>query len=91
MSLSRRAILGGAAGLSLPLGIPARAQALPTIRIGVLADFSGPYRDTSGPTSVACVHQAIEDLGLTQRGIKVEVLQGDHLNKADVGMAITRE
>ncbi len=91
MLLSRRAALGATAGLAVPLVLPARAQTEPTIRIGVLADFSGPYRDTSGPTSVACVHQAIEDLGLAQRGIKVEVLQGDHQNKPDIGMAITRE
>ncbi len=91
MPLSRRSVIGAAAGLSLPLTFSARAQTAPTIRIGVLADFSGPYRDTSGPTSVACVQQAIEDLGLAQRGINVEVLQGDHQNKPDIGMAIARE
>ena len=40
------AALGG-----LPLS-RARAQAANTIRIGVLTDMSGPYRDTTGPGSV---------------------------------------
>jgi branched-chain amino acid transport system substrate-binding protein len=85
--LTRRVTLG--AGLALP--VAARAQPRDTtIRIGVLADFSGPYRDTSGPTSVAAVQQAIEDMGLAQRGINVEVVQGDHLNRPDAALALAR-
>ena len=85
--LTRRAMLG--AGMGLPMA--ARAQQRDTtIRIGVLADFSGPYRDTSGPTSVAAVQQAIEDMGLAQRGINVEVVQGDHLNRPDAALALAR-
>ena len=60
------------------------------IRIGVLNDMSGNYRDTNGPTSVACVRQAVEDSGLTAQGVTVEVLSGDHQNKGDVGAAIAR-
>lgn len=88
--ITRRIALGGALGASaLPLA--ARAQTRDsTIRIGVLADFSGPYRDTSGPTSVAAVRQAIEDLGVAQRGINVEVIQGDHLNRPDAALALAR-
>ena len=84
---TRRAALGGA--LALP--VAARAQTRDaTVRIGVLADFSGPYRDTSGPTSVAAVQQAIEDLGVAARGINVEVIQGDHLNRPDAALALAR-
>ncbi|MCK8786645.1 ABC transporter substrate-binding protein, partial [Roseomonas sp. NAR14] len=92
--LTRRAALaaGGAALIAPAPTLPARAQALDdTIRIGVLADFSGPYRDTSGPTSVAAARQAVEDLGLAARGIKVEVIQGDHMQRADAGLALARE
>ncbi|UPY38468.1 ABC transporter substrate-binding protein [Sediminicoccus sp. KRV36] len=71
--------------------VAAHAQARDnTIRIGVLADMSGPYRDTSGPTSVAAVSQAIEDLGLAARGIQVEVLSGDHQNRPDAALALAR-
>ncbi len=88
--ISRRGAMAAGAGL---LALPASAQPArdSTIRIGVLADFSGPYRDTSGPTSVAAVQQAVEDLGLAQRGINVEVIQGDHLNRPDAALAVARQ
>ncbi len=87
--VTRRAALAAGAGLA---ALPAAAQNRDnTIRIGVLADFSGPYRDTSGPTSVAAVQQAVEDLGLAQRGINVEVIQGDHLNRPDAALAVARQ
>ncbi|MDB5373704.1 MAG: Amino acid/amide transporter substrate-binding protein family [Belnapia sp.] len=86
----RRLLAGFGAAAALPGG--ARAQsAATTIRIGVLADFSGPYRDTSGPTAFACVQQAVEDLGLAARGIAVELIQGDHQNKPDVAMSLSRQ
>jgi branched-chain amino acid transport system substrate-binding protein len=85
----RTAIVGGAALAATPL--PGRSQSRDqTVRIAVLADFSGPYRDTSGPTSVAAVHQAIEDLGMANRGINVEVIQGDHQNRPDAALALAR-
>jgi branched-chain amino acid transport system substrate-binding protein len=84
---TRRVALGAAGALPLA----ARAQPRDNvIRIGVLADMSGPYRDTSGPTSVAAVNQAIEDLGMAQRGIQVEVLSGDHQNRPDAALALAR-
>jgi branched-chain amino acid transport system substrate-binding protein len=89
MHPSRRQILAGAAiAASAP-----RAFAQPrdqTIRIGVLADFSGPYRDTSGPTSMVCAQQAVEDSGLAARGFNVEVLQADHQNRPDAALALCR-
>jgi branched-chain amino acid transport system substrate-binding protein len=88
-TITRRQALAGAAGATL-IGSPrARAQDQ-VIRIGVLADFSGPYRSTSGPTSLAAAQQAVEDLGLAQRGIRVEVLQGDHQNRPDAALALAR-
>jgi branched-chain amino acid transport system substrate-binding protein len=94
MTLSRRTLLAAGAGATLLPGSPlaprpARAQKQ-TIRIGVLGDFSGPYRDTSGPTSLACAKQAVEDLGLAARGIDVEVIQGDHLQKPDAALTLAR-
>ena len=85
MHLTRRGAIIGAGALPLA----ARAQATP-IRIGVLADMSGPYRDTSGPTSVAAVQQAIEDTGMAARGIAVEVIGGDHQNRPDAALALAR-
>ncbi|PHK95485.1 ABC transporter permease [Pseudoroseomonas rhizosphaerae] len=91
-ALSRRALL--AAAIATPLtGVIARygnAQGAPTIRIGVLADMSGAYRDTGGPTSLACAQQAVEDFRPAERGINVEILAADHQQKADVGAALAR-
>ena len=90
--LNRRQILTGAAGAAAALVAPprrARAQEQ-AIRIGVLADFSGPYRSTSGPTSLAAAQQAVEDLGLAARGIRAEVVQGDHQNRPDAALALAR-
>jgi branched-chain amino acid transport system substrate-binding protein len=90
MRLYRRTLLSAAIGSSLLLPGSGRAQAA-SLRIGVLNDMSGNYRDTNGPTSVACVRQAIEDSGLAGQGITVDVLSGDHQNKGDVGSAIARQ
>ncbi len=86
MILNRRTLLATAA--AAPLARTALAQA-GTIRIGVLNDQSGFYRDISGPTSVACVRQAVEEFG--SKGFQVEVLTGDHQNKPDIGTTIARQ
>ena len=89
--ISRRSVLaaGAAAGFgALPLS-QARAQAANTIKIGVLNDQSGLYRDLSGPGSTACVRQAVQELGAL--GFNVEVIQADHQNRPDVGANIARQ
>src|SRR5208283_2860206 len=69
----------------------ARAQGADTLKIGVLTDLSGPYKDIGGPGSVACANQAIEDFGASGKGMKVEVISADHQNKTDVGSAVARQ
>jgi branched-chain amino acid transport system substrate-binding protein len=84
--LDRRSlIVGGVALGSIPL---ARAQAT-TIRIGVLTDMSGPYRDPTGPGSAICTEQAVMELA--NRGLNVEVIRADHQNRPDVGANIARQ
>ena len=92
MTISRRGLLGSAAVLPALGARSARAQAAP-IRIGVLNDQSGVYRDVSGPTSTACVRQAVEDLSGAGGGLPfaVEVVQADHQNKPDVGVNVVRQ
>jgi branched-chain amino acid transport system substrate-binding protein len=94
MSQDRRTLLKTAAAASaVPVvGLPARARAQSTtLKIGVLNDQSGVYREVSGPTSTACVRQAIIDSGITAKGVNVEVVQADHQNKPDVGATIARQ
>jgi branched-chain amino acid transport system substrate-binding protein len=88
MKLSRRSVLTAATAASLPLIRPARAQAS-SLKIGVLNDQSGPYTNTSGLTSVACVKQAVEDFG--SHGFNVEVITADHQNKPDLASSLTRQ
>ena len=95
MTATRRGLLGAAAGIGAwSLAGRGRAQtpgAGNVIRIGVLNDMSGVYRDISGPISVACVRQAIEDFNPSQHGFSVEVLSADPQNKPDVGTGIARQ
>jgi branched-chain amino acid transport system substrate-binding protein len=94
MSLDRRTLLTGAAALPALGGLPwrsARAQAANTIRIGVLNDQSALYRDISGPGSTQCVRQAVQESGITQTGVTVEVVQADHQNRPDVGSTVARQ
>ena len=90
---TRRGVLAGGAALTasgaLSVSSSARAQAANSIKIGVLNDQSGLYRDLSGPGSTACVRQAISELGAL--GFNVEVVQADHQNKPDVGANIARQ
>ncbi len=89
MILSRRTLMAGAAAATTIGG--AKAQAANTIRIGVLTDLSGQYRDNSGPTSVLAAHQAVEDFKPEGHGFRVEILSADHQQKPDVGLTIARQ
>ncbi len=92
MSMNRRTILSAAAATPLiGAGSRARAQAANTIKIGVLNDQSGTYRDLSGPGSTHAVRLAIQESGLAARGITVEVVQADHQNRPDVGSTVVRQ
>src|SRR5215475_3358061 len=58
------------------------------VKIGILTDMSGVYSDFGGPGSVAAAKLAVEDFGAAAKGIKVEIVSGDHQNKPDVGSNI---
>src|ERR1044072_2741696 len=79
------------AGLG-PLGMAAiaQAQAPAPLKIGVMEGFSGVYGDlTAG--EVEAMEMAIEDVGGTVLGRKVEILSADHQTKPDVGASIARK
>ncbi len=58
------------------------------VKIGVLSDMSSLYSDIAGAGSVAAAKLAVEDFGAAAKGIKVEIVGGDHQNKPDVGSNI---
>ena len=92
MTLDRRSLLAGAAAAPFAGALPfrrARAQAANTVRIGVLTDMSGPYRDINGPVSVAATRLAVQEFGA--RGFQIEVTFADHQNRPDVAVNIARQ
>ena len=49
-----------------------RSQGAPPLRIGVMNDQSGPYRDDGGPTGVICTRQAVQEMAATL-GFEAEI------------------
>jgi branched-chain amino acid transport system substrate-binding protein len=90
MPASRRTVISTALAAALPLSA-ARAQSSQVVKIGVLTDLSGNYRDVTGPTSVACAQLAVDEFAAANPDIKVELISGDHLNKPDVATGIARQ
>ncbi len=86
--LTRRTALAATASLVAPAQAP-RAQGTPILRIGVLNDQSGIYRDNGGPLSVICAKQAIKEFA-GKLGVQAEILVADHQGKPDLGLSIAR-
>jgi branched-chain amino acid transport system substrate-binding protein len=60
------------------------------VKIGVLTDTSGMYRDIMGPGSILAAKMAVEDYGGKVLGRPIEIVIGDHQAKPDIGAAIAR-
>lgn len=60
------------------------------VKIGILNDQSGLYADLAGQGSVEAARMAIEEMGGSVAGKKIELVFGNHQNKADVGALIAR-
>ena len=69
---------------------PAFAQDNKPIKIGVMNDMSGVYADFQGIGSVVAARLAVEDFGKQIGNRPIEIVFGDHLNKADVGATMAR-
>jgi branched-chain amino acid transport system substrate-binding protein len=69
---------------------PAGAQDK-VLRVGIITDMSGQYKDGNGPGSVIAAQMAAEEIGGTVAGRKIEIISGDHQNKADIASSIVRE
>jgi branched-chain amino acid transport system substrate-binding protein len=62
-----------------------------TVKLGVLNDMSSLYSDIGGQGSVVAAKMAIADFDPAAHGMKVELVNADHLNKPDVGSNIARQ
>jgi len=91
MPISRRALLGAAGAIaSVPISRVKAQQPRQTIRVGVLTDLSGPFRDITGETSVICARQALADFGVSGSAFDAEIISGDHKNDPKLGIDIAR-
>jgi branched-chain amino acid transport system substrate-binding protein len=61
------------------------------VKIGVLSDRSSIYSDITGEGSAVAARMAVEDFGGKALGQPIEVITGDHQNKADIASAIVRQ
>jgi branched-chain amino acid transport system substrate-binding protein len=90
-TVTRRSLLAGAGTLAVARPRQPRAQPPGPIRIGVLSDVAGPYRNVGGIGGKIAVDMAIEDFGKTLLGRPLEVVQADIQNKPDLSSAKARE
>jgi branched-chain amino acid transport system substrate-binding protein len=72
------------------LGTAAKAEDI-TVKLGVLNDMSSLYSDIGGQGSVIAAKMAIADFNPAAHGMKVELINADHLNKPDIGVNIARQ
>ncbi|MGC2113404.1 MAG: ABC transporter substrate-binding protein, partial [Pseudolabrys sp.] len=61
------------------------------VKIGVLTDMSSLYADATGPGSVLAAKIAAADFMKDHPNFKVEVISGDHQNKADIGTQLANQ
>lgn len=88
----KKAILGTIGSLAAVLLTSFGAFAAePPLRIGVLNDQGGNFMESSGPGSVIAAKMAVEDFGGKVNGRAIEIVVGDHQNKADIGSNIVRK
>ena len=85
-------VLSGVFATVLALSASAAfAQSKPPLKLGGILDMSGLYADITGPGSETAAKMAVEDFGGEVLGRKVEIVVGDHLNKADLAASIARD
>lgn len=91
-TLHRRVLLGAIAAtpLAAPGIIRAQTNSKP-VKIGLLSDMSGPYRDVGGPGNHVAVELAVQDFGGSVLGRPIEIVQGDDQNKPDVAANLARQ
>jgi branched-chain amino acid transport system substrate-binding protein len=81
-----------AASTALLASAPASAQISDdVVRIGIMADLTGPYSGNGGPGSVIAARMAVEDFGGKVNGKAIEIVSADDQNKPDIGLNLARK
>jgi branched-chain amino acid transport system substrate-binding protein len=84
-------VIAGALLCALALATVAAGAQDKVLRVGIITDMSGQYKDGNGPGSVIAAQMAAEEVGGTVAGRKIEIISGDHQNKPDIASSIVRE
>jgi len=90
MNAMKRGVLALAVAGVFGVGVAQAQISGNVIKLGVLSDMSGLYKDLGGEGSIIAARMAVEDSGIEKRGMKVEIISADHQNKPDVGSSIAR-
>lgn len=86
---SRGKSIGGF-GIALALFTASAVAQDGPVKLGVLTDMSSLYADNGGQGSVVAAQMAVDDFGGQVLGRSIQIIAGDHQNKADVGATIAR-
>jgi branched-chain amino acid transport system substrate-binding protein len=86
-----RKTLGIAALAAALVCSAANAQQQINVKVGVLTDMASLYADDTGIGSVIAAKLAAEDFMKDHPNVKVEVVNADHQNKADIGVQIANK
>lgn len=84
-----------------PTPVPPTPTAIPItltdgkVVLGDITDMTGPYAAGTGPNGIVALKMAVEDFkakyGETALGGPIEVIEADHQNKVDLGVAKAQE
>ena len=92
IQLTNKSAVAAAVAMSvLGAGVAQAQISDDVVRIGVMADMTGPYSGNGGPGSTLAVRMAVEDFGGKVGGKTIEVVVADDQNKPDVGTNIARQ
>ncbi len=84
-------LLAGVAFAALASGTAQAQMSDNVIKIGMLSDRSGIYADINGEGSAVAARLAAEEFGNAINGTKIEIIVGDHQNKADIAANLARQ
>jgi branched-chain amino acid transport system substrate-binding protein len=86
----KRLLASLALGTALATGGASAQVTDNVVKLGIMADMSGPFADQNGPGDVVAAKLAIEDFGGTVLGKPIQLVDGDPQNKTDVGLTLAR-
>ena len=90
-TLARRCACGLVTAAILSFTASAVHAAADSVKLGFITDLSGLYSDSDGQGGLEAIRMAIDDFRGKVNGKPIELLYGDHQNKADIAASKARE